>query len=268
MIHLDAVSRRLGDFVVDSIDLVVEDRAYLVLLGPSGAGKSVLLHLLAGFEALDSGRILVDGTDFTALPPERRQIGLVQQQPALFPHHSVLGNLAFGLRARGVGAGERQRRIDDIVALLHLGPLRQRPVATLSGGEAQRVALARALVTRPRVLLLDEPLAPIDHNARLELQAELRRVHDALQLTTVHVTHSRDEARALASHVAVMHAGRLIQSGPVDDVWERPRCLFVARFLGVDAKSVPALEGCSDRCLQPGGACAFAGDLKSGRHRG
>jgi ABC-type sugar transport system ATPase subunit len=255
VIRIEGLRRRLGRFVVDGVDLAVDDGAYLVLLGPSGAGKSVLVHLLAGLDWPDAGRLFIDDDEVTTWPPERRGVGLVQQQPALFPHLSVVDNLAYGLRARRVPAAEQRARLDAMIAELHLQPLLERPVATLSGGEAQRLALARALLTRPRALLLDEPLAPIDHNARAELQTELRRVHDALARTTVHVTHSRDEARALASHVAVMLAGRVVQAGPVDEVWARPRCTFVARFLGVDEASARLLDGCSGQCLAPGGRC-------------
>jgi len=239
------LSRRFGDFALTDVSLRVERGDYWALLGPSGCGKSMLLQTIAGFHVPDRGGVALDGRDATDEPPERRDIGLVFQQAALFPHMSVVENIAYGLRARRIAADERARRVDEMVALLRLEPVLSRPVATLSGGEAQRVAVARALAIRPRLLLLDEPLSLIDHNARLELREHLVRVHRELGTTTVHVTHSRDEARAVGDHVAVMLAGHIVQSGPVGAVFAGARCSFVAAFLGLDSAGAGA---CAPDC--------------------
>lgn len=234
VLELAGVSRRFGDFALRDVSLRVEAGEYWVLLGPSGAGKTLLLHLVAGFHAPDAGRVLLHGRDAAAEPPEARGVGLVFQGAALFPHYDVAGNVAYGLDARRVPAAERRRRLDEVVAALRLEPLLGRPVATLSGGEAQRVAIARALAVRPAILLLDEPLSLLDHNARVELQAELRRLHRELGLTTLHVTHSRDEAQALGDHAAVVMDGRVGRRGPLAEVFARPEDAAVARFLGVE----------------------------------
>jgi putative spermidine/putrescine transport system ATP-binding protein len=238
-VSIEGLSRRFGDFALERVTLRLEPGDYWVLLGPSGCGKTVLLHSLIGFHDLDDGRVAIDDRDVTHEAPERRGIGLVFQRAALFPHLDVRGNIEYGLRAGRTGAAERRSRVDEAVTKFGLAPLLERPVATLSGGEAQRVAIARALATRPRLLLLDEPLSLVDHNARLELQAELRRVHAEVGCTTLHVTHSREEAEAMGDHLAVMLGGRVVQAGAIHDVLGRPRCPFVAKFLGLD----PATAG-------------------------
>jgi ABC-type Fe3+/spermidine/putrescine transport system ATPase subunit len=208
MIEVQHLGCQFGDFALDDVSLRIGKGEYWVLLGPSGCGKSVLLQTLAGFFQPTAGRILVDGREVTAQAPERRNIGLVFQQAALFPHLSVRGNIEYGLHARRVPQPEARRTVDELVERLGLAAVLARPVATLSGGEAQRVAIARALAVRPVLLLLDEPLSSLDHNARLELQAELARWHKELDLTTLHVTHSRDEAAALGDFLAVMLGAR------------------------------------------------------------
>jgi len=232
MIRLEGAKVRLGAFDLRVDDLAVEPGEYLLLLGPSGAGKSVLLEVIAGLRRLDEGRVRIDGEDATQWPPEQRRVGLVSQRPSLFPHMSVRRNVEFGRRYQRVSAEEFRRRVEAAVAMLQIEGLLGRSVTDLSGGEAQRVTLARALVTEPRVLLLDEPLGPLDQNLRADLAAELRRVHDELAMTTIHVTHDQTEARALADRVAVMEAGRICQIGSTEDVFERPACEFVARFVG------------------------------------
>jgi ABC-type Fe3+/spermidine/putrescine transport system ATPase subunit len=169
----------------------------------------------------------------TQLPPERRGVGLVFQHSALFAHMTVRDNIAYGPRSLGLARAEREQRVDAMVRSLGITPLLQRPVATLSGGEAQKVAIARALAVRPRLLLLDEPLGPIDHNARVALQEELKRIHEAFGHTTLHVTHSREEARELGDHCAVLGDGQIRQAGPTAEVFGQPRSAFVAEFLGV-----------------------------------
>jgi len=232
MIRLEGARIRLGTFDLSVDDLEVEQGEYLLLLGPSGAGKSVLLEVIAGLRLLDEGRVWIEGDDATRWPPERRRVGLVSQRPSLFPHMSVRRNIEFGRRYQRVSAAEFGRRVEAAVAMLRIEGLLGRSVTDLSGGEAQRVTLARALVTEPRMLLLDEPLGPLDQNMRADLAAELRRVHAGLKMTTVHVTHDQTEARALADRVAVMEGGRICQIGPTEEVFERPTCEFVARFVG------------------------------------
>lgn len=247
MIEIGHLHVRCGAFALDDVNLAIGKGEYWVLLGPSGCGKSVLLQTIAGFFVPSQGQVLCDGRDITALAPEKREIGLVFQQAALFPHLGVRANIEYGLRARRVPASEMRQRVDELIERLRLQTILPRPVATLSGGEAQRVAIARALAVRPVLLLLDEPLSALDHNARLELQTELGRLHRELGLTTLHVTHSRDEAEALADFSAVMLGGRVVQSGTLAQLRERPRCPFVARFLGIDVTRA-ASPACAPNC--------------------
>jgi ABC-type Fe3+/spermidine/putrescine transport system ATPase subunit len=255
MIELTNIRCAFGDFALRDISLRIARGEYWVILGPSGCGKSVLLQTIAGFFAPTRGKIMVDGRDVTATAPERRKMGLVFQQAALFPHKSVRENIAYGLRARKVAGAEVDRAVDDLVQRLGLKAILARPVATLSGGEAQRVAVARALAIKPDLLLLDEPMSALDHNTRLELQVELAGVHKELGLTTLHVTHSREEAAALGDHVAIMLGGRIVQRGSAAEVQGRPRCPFVARFLGLDPSSIAALPACAHKCDEKPGEC-------------
>ena len=255
MIEIGNLHCAFGDFALQDISLRIAKGDYWVILGPSGCGKSVLLQTIAGFFSPTRGRIVVDGRDVTDIPPEHRKLGLVFQQAALFPHKSVRENIAYGLRARKVAREEVDRTVDDLIARLELKAILGRPVATLSGGEAQRVAVARALAIKPDLLLLDEPMSALDHNTRLELQTELARVHKELGLTTLHVTHSREEAAALGDHVAIMLGGRIVQRGSASEVQGRPRCPFVARFLGLNPSSIPALPACAHKCDEKPGHC-------------
>ena len=246
MIGIEHLERRFGAFSL-SLSLHVPRGTYGVILGPSGSGKSLLLGCIAGLFTLDAGRVSLDGRDVTRAPPERRGLGLVFQRRSLFPHLGVAQNIEFGLRARGASRAARRQRLDELCATLGITALLDRPVNALSGGEAQRVAIARALASRPSVLLLDEPLSLLDHNARLELQDELRRIHGELGVTALHVTHNREEARALGQRCAVMLGGRIVQEGTAEEVFAQPRCLFVARFLGLPG--APPAPGCSEACL-------------------
>ena len=255
MIEVQHLGCHFGDFALNDVSLRIGKGEYWALLGPSGCGKSVLLQTIAGFFPPTAGRILVDGRDITAQAPEQRNIGLVFQQAALFPHLSVRGNIEYGLRARRVPAAEARRTVDELVERLDLAAVLARPVATLSGGEAQRVAIARALAVRPVLLLLDEPLSSLDHNARLELQAELARWHKELDLTTLHVTHSRDEAAALGDFLAVMLGGRIVQTGTLAELRAKPRCPFVARFLGLELSATVLRPPCAAACLDQPGCC-------------
>ena len=249
MIEVSNLGCSFGDFALQDVSLRIEKAQYWVLLGPSGCGKSVLLQTIAGFFSPSSGQVAIDGRDATAQPPEKRNIGLVFQQAALFPHLSVRANIEYGLRARRVPADEIRRTVDDLIERLGLAAILPRPVATLSGGEAQRVAIARALGPKPVLLLLDEPLSALDHNARLELQAELARLHKELALTTLHVTHSREEAAALSDRLAIMNRGRIVQTGTMAEVSAKPRCPFVARFLGLDPSAALSSDPCHPSCL-------------------
>jgi putative spermidine/putrescine transport system ATP-binding protein len=240
VVELLGVSKRYGAVTaLDAVDLVVYEGELLSLLGPSGCGKTTTLNVIAGFAAPDAGRVVIDGDDVTAEPAWRRGLGVVFQSYALFPHMSVADNVAFGLRERGIGKLEIAERVREALALVRLpgaGP--QRP-HELSGGMQQRVALARALVIRPRVLLLDEPLAALDRKLREEMRAELRDIQRTVDITTVFVTHDQHEALGLSDRIAVMSAGRIEQLGLPREVYERPATRFVADFIG--ASSV--LEG-------------------------
>jgi len=206
MIEIQHLGCSFGDFALEDVSLRIGKGEYWVLLGPSGCGKSVLLQTIAGFFPPTAGRILVDGRDVTAQAPEQRNIGLVFSRRRCFPHLSVRGNIEYGLRARRVPAAEARRTVDELIDRLGLAAVLPRPVATLSGGEAQRVAIARALAVRPVLLLLDEPLSALDHNARLELQAELARLHKELDLNHAARDPQPRRSGGLGDFLAVMLA--------------------------------------------------------------
>ncbi|MEA3201121.1 MAG: putative spermidine/putrescine transport system ATP-binding protein [Thermoplasmata archaeon] len=231
-VALQGVARRYDDFALHPTSLDLPARSFTVLLGPSGSGKTTLLRMIAGLERPDAGDITIGGRDVTALPPEARGVGLVFQEGALFPHLDVAGNVGFGLRVQGVPARERATRVDEALALVGLAGFGARKVARLSGGERQRVALARALAPRPAVVLFDEPLASLDRALREELRVTLRRVHDEAGLTSVLVTHDREEALALADRLVLMREGRVVEEGAPRAMFEQPRTAFAARFLG------------------------------------
>ncbi len=246
VVALEGVTKAYAGLrALDAIDLGVVEGELLALLGPSGCGKTSTLNVVAGFVEPDRGRVLLDGEDVTRRPPWRRGLGIVFQSYALFPHMTVAENVAFGLGERGVPRWEVQARMAEALALVrlpHAGPMRP---GQLSGGMQQRIALARALVIRPRVLLLDEPLAALDRKLREEMRAELREIQRAVGITTIFVTHDQHEALGLADRIAVMNAGRIEQLGTPSEVYERPTTRFVADFIG--ASSV--LEG---RALEDG----------------
>jgi molybdopterin-binding protein len=223
----------LSEFQLRQINLDIASGEYFVILGPTGAGKTVLLETIAGLCESSQGRILLDEEDVTHAPPERRRVGFVYQDYALFPHLTVADNIAFGLRLRRVhraAATQQVTRISEVLGIDHL--VHRRP-GTLSGGEQQRVALARALVVEPQVLLLDEPLGALDPETRGGLQRELAQLHRQLRTTTMHVTHDFEEAVALGDRIAVMNDGRVEQVGSPDEVFRKPASEFVARFVGV-----------------------------------
>ncbi|HUQ23441.1 MAG TPA: ABC transporter ATP-binding protein [Gaiellaceae bacterium] len=232
-VQLIGVTRRFGDLAaVDSIDLEVHDGEFLSLLGPSGCGKTTTLRLIAGFERPDSGQIRIAGKDVARLPPYRRPVNTVFQSYALFPHLSVLDNVAYGLKQSRVGRATRHARAREVLELVRLAGVEHRRPRELSGGQQQRVALARALVLEPKVLLLDEPLGALDLKVRKELQIELKRIQLSVGITFVYVTHDQEEALAMSDRVAVMNAGRIEQLARPQEIYDQPATPFVARFIG------------------------------------
>ncbi len=230
---LRGLSKRYGSVVaVDDVSLKVERGQFLTLLGPSGSGKTTILMCIAGFVAPSGGAVLLDGRDITALPPEKRDFGMVFQGYALFPHMTVAENVAFPLRVRRLGAAEREAKVRAALDLVQLERYAARLPRELSGGQQQRVALARALVFDPALLLLDEPLSALDKKLRAELQEELKALHRRVGRTFVNVTHDQEEALSLSDRVAILNHGRLVQDGAPAALYERPRTRFVADFLG------------------------------------
>ena len=233
--ELVGVSQRFGSFTaVDSIDLRIPRGRLTTLLGPSGCGKTTTLRMLAGYASPTSGRILIDGQDATRTPPEKRDLGMVFQSYALFPHLTVADNVAYGLTMRKVPAPERRRRAGEALELVGLGHLGDRRPKQLSGGQQQRVALARAIAIRPRLLLLDEPLSNLDARLRVQMRAEIRRIQSETGLTVVLVTHDQDEALEMSDEMVLMRAGKVVQTGAPRDVFPAPADRFVAEFLGYE----------------------------------
>ena len=232
-LHLTALTKRYGSTVaVDAIDLVIPSGSYCCLLGPSGCGKTSTLRMIAGHERVSSGEVLLGNKYITHNSAAERGTAMMFQSYALFPHLSVLDNVAFSWKMRGMPAGERQTRARELLDLVAMTPFEARLPSELSGGQQQRVALARALMTEPRVLLLDEPLSALDPFLRVQMRAELKRWQAELGFTFVHVTHSQEEAMALADQVVVMNQGRIEQTGTAREVFNAPRSEFVARFIG------------------------------------
>jgi spermidine/putrescine ABC transporter ATP-binding subunit len=232
-VELEGVSKAYGAHrAVHELSLAVDSGESVALLGPSGCGKTTTLNMIAGFLEPDAGHIRIDGRAVDGVPPYRRNIGMVFQHYALFPHLTVADNLAFGLRMRKVGTAEIVRRVGGALELVHLGGLELRYPRELSGGQQQRVALARALVVEPAVLLLDEPLSNLDAKLRQTMREEIVELQRRLGITTIFVTHDQEEALAIARRVAVMDAGRVEQVGAPEAIYARPRTEFVARFIG------------------------------------
>ncbi|MEW6510590.1 MAG: ABC transporter ATP-binding protein [Bacteroidota bacterium] len=232
-LELSGLSKSYGNAaVVRAIDLEIRSGEFFALLGPSGCGKTTLLRLIAGFERPDAGKIFLDGIDITGQRPQEREIGMVFQSYALFPHMTVFENVAFGLRARRVAQNEIVQRVHEALSGVSLSGKGGRPVAELSGGEQQRVAVARSLVLRPRLLLFDEPLSNLDAALRVATREEIRTLQRAAGVTAVYVTHDQAEAMSLADRVAVMRSGSFVQVGTPDELYDHPADPFVAEFLG------------------------------------
>jgi sulfate transport system ATP-binding protein len=227
------ISKRFGGRpVVQEVSFQVADGELVALLGPSGSGKSTILRIVAGLAPCDSGEVEVDGIDVTEEPPQRRDLGFVFQNYALFEHMTVAENIEFALRVRGVDRGERARRRDELLEQVGLGGSARKLPAQLSGGQRQRTALARALAHRPRLLLLDEPFGALDAQIRQELRHGLRTLLKDLGTTAIFVTHDQEEAFAVADRILVLHRGRLLEQGPPEELYHSPRTEFVARFVG------------------------------------
>lgn len=229
----------------ENIDCQIERGEFVTLLGPSGCGKSTLLRCIAGLTPVDSGQILLDGQDIVPLSPQKRGIGMVFQSYALFPNMTVEQNIAFGLRMQKVKADESQARVREVLDLVELGSFAGRYPHQLSGGQCQRVALARSLVTRPRLLLLDEPLSALDARIRKHLREQIRAIQRELGLTTIFVTHDQEEALTMSDRIVLMNQGRIVQSGDAETLYTAPVDLFAAGFIGnynlLDADSASRL---------------------------
>jgi sulfate transport system ATP-binding protein len=236
-IDVNAISKQFGDFTaLGDVSLEVPEGSLMALLGPSGSGKSTLLRIIAGLETPDSGTVMIDGTDVSHMPPQKRGIGFVFQHYAAFTHMSVRENVAFGLRIRKRPRDEVRARVDELLALVGLTKWSEQRPSQLSGGQRQRMALARALAVQPRVLLLDEPFGALDATVRAELRAWLRRLHDEQGVTTVLVTHDQEEAMEVADRIAVMSAGAIEQVGSPREIYDRPATDFVMGFVGPVSK--------------------------------
>jgi len=249
LVRFEAVTKRFGDVAaVDGVSLDVAEGEFFALLGPSGCGKTTLMRLLAGFEAPDTGRILLNGEDIAGLPPHRRPSSMMFQSYALFPHLNVEKNVAFGLVQQGWAKAAIGARVEEMLSLVRLEGLNRRKPDQLSGGQRQRVALARALAPGPKILLLDEPLAALDRKLRENTQLELKSLQRRLGLTFMIVTHDQDEAMVVADRIAVMRVGGVAQVGPPREVYERPASRYVAQFLG-EANLFP--DGAGWRLVRP-----------------
>ncbi|MBO0843166.1 MAG: sulfate ABC transporter ATP-binding protein [Nocardioides sp.] len=244
-IEVSGVNKRYGDFVaLENIDLSIPTGQLTALLGPSGGGKTTLLRVIAGLETPDSGSVVIEGRDATALPVQKRNVGFVFQHYAAFKHMTVAKNVAFGLEIRKRPRAEVKKKVDELLDLVHLSQFGDRLPAQLSGGQRQRMALARALAIEPTVLLLDEPFGALDAKVRKELRDWLRRLHDEVHVTTVFVTHDQEEALEVADEIVVVNSGRIEQIGTPDQLYDEPANNFVMSFLG----DVTTLDG---RLIRP-----------------
>ena len=243
LLRIDRLTKRFGPLTaLDDVSLEISGGEFFALLGPSGCGKTTLMRAIAGFETPAAGSLALEGRDMAGVPPHRRPVNMMFQSYALFPHMSVAENVAYGLRREGVARAEIDRRVAEALEQVRLADLGRRRPAQLSGGQRQRVALARALVKRPKLLLLDEPLAALDRKLREGTRFELVRLQEELGLTFIMVTHDQEEAMSMAGRLAVMDAGRIVQVGTPHEVYERPVTRLVADFIG-DANILPQPDG-------------------------
>ncbi|WOC16367.1 ABC transporter ATP-binding protein [Pseudochrobactrum sp. MP213Fo] len=232
-IEISNIEKHYGTFkALTNVSLSVPKGSFITLLGPSGSGKTTLLKILAGFEGVSSGRVLLDGRDVTMLKPEKRNFGVVFQGYALFPHMSVYDNVAYPLKVRRKSSAEIREKVERILSLVQLDKFARRKPSELSGGQQQRVALARALVFEPDLLLLDEPMSALDKKLRIDLQEELRNIHQQLGTTFINVTHDQEEAMHMSDGIAVMNQGRIEQFGTAHELYRKPQSRFVADFIG------------------------------------
>jgi ABC-type spermidine/putrescine transport systems, ATPase components len=232
-LSLNALSKQFGTFTaVDQVQLSVPHGRFVCLLGPSGCGKTTLLRMIAGLENPTGGSIVLDDQDITAVPTHKRNLGMVFQSLALFPHLTVGENIAYPLRIRGVGREEQAKRVEELLAMIHLQGYANRPVTKLSGGQRQRVAIARALAISPKLFLLDEPLSALDAKLREAMQVELRKLQQQLGITTIVVTHDQREAMTMADTVVVMSGGQIRQAASPIEIYRKPADRFVADFIG------------------------------------
>ncbi|AQG82446.1 hypothetical protein AWR27_11425 [Spirosoma montaniterrae] len=233
LVRLERIEKSFGsNRVIPLLNLAIRRGEFLTLLGPSGCGKTTLLRMIAGFETPSAGRVLLDGEDITSLPPYRRNVNTVFQNYALFPHLNVSDNVAFGLKQHGVAKADRTEQVQQALAMVQMDVFASRKPKELSGGQQQRVALARAIVNRPKVLLLDEPLAALDLKLRKQMQQELKNLHEQLGITFVFVTHDQEEALTMSDRIAVMNRGVIDQLDAPQTVYNHPRTRFVADFIG------------------------------------
>jgi len=238
-IELRDLTKRFGRrTVVDDLNMVIEDGGLTVLLGPSGCGKTTTLRMIAGLEQSDGGQIILDGKDVTALSPKERRIAMVFQDYGLYPHMSVLQNVAFPLRIAGIKRDERNAAATAMLKRLRIDQLASQRPGKISGGEKQRVSIARALVRKPRILLMDEPLSNLDAMLRVSMRMEIKQLHQELRTTTLYVTHDQIEAMSLGTAIAVMRNGRIEQYGPPTEIYNRPSSLFVGLFVGSPSMNV------------------------------
>ena len=235
-LKIDSVCKRFGNVdVLKNVNIEVEEGGFLVLIGPSGCGKSTLLNLIAGFEPADEGDIRLGERSILNLHPSKRDIAMVFQSYALYPNMTVAGNIGFGMETRGVPKPERERRIAEVAGILQIEPLLDRKPAQLSGGQRQRVAMGRALVRDPQAFLFDEPLSNLDARLRVDMRAEIKKLHDRLGTTVVYVTHDQVEAMTMATRIVVLNQGNVQQSGTPDEIYNQPANTFVADFMGSPA---------------------------------